>query len=219
MLRYLTRSLCLVAVLLAAAPASAALISSFSYTIVGGSVTSNPYTGFRTVLGGTAVFTPTNPIETSVTTNFVGTGALGLFLSLTGGFNVIFPAMPGLTIFRVGPTLLTLDQFATTANGTIVDGLGAHAFAWKFSSRYSVLEYTQGVFPDKTLTRSGPGTVVVGSTIFMGNARLSVMLGNEVRTVVPEAGTASLIGLGLLALAGGAGGRRAAAIRARRRSC
>lgn len=45
------------------------------------------------------------------------------------------------------------------------------------------------------------------------------MLGNEVRTVVPEAGTASLIGLGLLALAGGAGGRRAAAIRARRRSC
>ncbi len=204
MFRCVLASLSLAALLVAAAPASAAIISQFTYDITGGSV-SNTTLGTLLPVSGTLTVTPLTPVTTGPT-KFLGQAQISLNLTTSGGATLTFGPLGGLTIFAASANQLILDLTGAYPNSAPGMTNGS-AFVWN------------GIPAVNALSAQPFGAVFfaqgMAGTTFTRTFNLT--LGNEVRTVVPEAGTAALIGLGLLVLVSGAGGRHAAN-GARRRS-
>jgi len=205
--------------------ASAAAISKFSYTVTGGS-----FYGFSVgpITGGTASFTPTTPVLSSADATIPGT----IKLTLTGpsGFFQLLPfdalrppSFVGARWCGAG-TLFCLGLHASRATiraisvshvfSPVGGGTGSSARA-RF--RYDPVFPTAG--HGEVFAPWGGGCVVGGGhsrTACPEPLRHTFAIGNEVRTVVPEPTTATLLGVGLLALALGGGGA-AGARRQRRR--
>jgi hypothetical protein len=201
--------------------AGAALISKFSYTVTGGTFNGPNSTG--PITGGSASFTPQEPIDTATPATRVSVrGTINLTLNGPSGFFRLFPrpgsAAVGLRSHHTIPFASTRFWWSAStghrfgartglASASLIDRLPVG-----YAGGASVLPHCSGL-PCAGL--SGIARVAVGAYRRAPLLYDFATLGNEVRTVVPEPTTASLLGLGLLALAFGGGG--AAGVRRMRR--
>lgn len=183
--------------LLAATPASAALITEISWDVTGGTFDGTVAGG--AITGGSVVWTAPGG---GVTTAFVGPGGtLQIVLSGTTGYAkgtvaaVVVQSLAAGFKANVGPVtpfvVGTAPPGSIPADNVMLGGATSTFMANVAGSGSS------------TLFWSGLFTSLTSSTL---SSNILFAFGNEVRTVVPEPSTATLFGLGLLALGGACGG-------------
>ncbi len=179
-------------------PAEAAQITSFSYTVTGGAFFGPNLAG--PITGGSMTYSAPPPFL-STPGSCIAVGACGSIASLiltgaAGTWSLLAPLQGGIIV---------------TGPGTASIGFGVSLVV---PATASAVFRSGGVTATVFLTRVAH---FFGSTVYVTRAGgpyyHTFTLGNEVRTVVPEPGTAALLGLGLLL--GLAGGSRGLAARAR----
>jgi hypothetical protein len=194
-----------VAVVLTSGAASAAPLTSVSYTVTGG--TFNGAFSSGPITGGSILYTLSVPTSTPFYTyvpgiwNIVLKGPSGTFKVTASAPAAVF-AQPG---FVFVPYSITNTLNGPTSNGNLSPPGWGNWFFFAGTGYVNCLGngpvYAPGTFC-QTLTPNRPYI-----------HRFTV--GNEVRTFVPEPATSTLVGLGLVLMAF-VGGSRGAAARARR---
>lgn len=186
---------------LAASPASAVQISQVSYEVTGGTFDGALSSG--AITGGSAVWTVPGGygVSTPVTTSGGYAGLLQVILTGPSGY---FRATWDAFGLRINPTRfgasgasLTVGVRTGTGSDLVSVFVGGFGYESPLSQSGLVRDYTR---PYYAVDKFGH----------------SFEIGNEVRTIVPEPSTATLLGLGLIASAA-VGSCAARARRGRRR--
>jgi hypothetical protein len=191
---------------LGAGAASAAPVSSISWTVTGGNF--NGPASFGPIAGGSVVYTPAGGSISTPAFSVNPAGSLAIKLT---GMSGIFAATINTPLSGV-----TISSKAVYITPLFWD-YTLNPLPTNYSGMYSLTRAAARVF---ALLGSGTGSVFGNAfaTTTMGTAAYfmhNFTIGNEVKTIIPEPATGSLLGLGLLTL--GVIGTRGRGAAARRR--
>lgn len=206
-----------------ATPAPAAQVTRITYDVVGGTFGSGSQFPGEPIVGGSVVIIPLATISTPFSTS---AGAARVRLSLVGALSGTIPFL------RVTPAYDVLSPLrASLTSGLATLGCNTGGAGTCEAQIRSGLLTPFGSFPRSLRTRTAAlisGTYIPGSvsqmsiqaltqttvythtpfsgflpvTTSVATAAAAFQIGNEVRTTVPEPSNGTLVGLGLLGLAG-----------------
>jgi hypothetical protein len=198
-LGYVRTACAVFALTMTAGQVSAAPLANISYDVTGGTFSGPNSTG--PVTGGTFRFTPTavHPYMTNPPYSIVYYGTVRMVLTGPSGyFDIQAPVVTGSIFAMVGGAFRSMGGFPIIGVSGTTPPFGGTVtlFSGGFQALYRTDLVLGSVHSARVVVRgtTAPGPIAFATHYFT--------IGNEVRTPIPEPGTAGLLGLGLLGLTG-----------------